>query len=701
MPVKSSHQRSRSRQDQEYDSKEILEPELEPEDELVGLIRADELVDPDTGMEFQGEMDQDEMDHKYDSDREVELMNSNDFHPDPVDVTVDIDLQLAPSLTNFHISGPDSQELEDEIEEEKADEADEIESMPPEVVVDPASSDSVSLIPYFSSPPPPPALLYPNLPLPPPPNSTLVSACASLLDVQTRHMASNAMMKDLFDLLSSRILPPGHILPSYYQAKEMVKRAVPYTVQYKEIHACINDCRLYHDDQDAFCTVQLCYECHGCKGCPASKKTQAERDKERLKNNRNITAITGKCWGGPSRSCTCPLKDRSQPCACPGKRKRKLCREPRFTKPLEQSPKDLPSSDREKLRPRKVFYSASIASHLRSLFADPETALALGRAWEYAKERSSGLAKIDTDPQYEPVAPSSNPDIDAKWTEEQRRKAKETQRDIWDSLMWKKRVLDSGFLSASEPLNVVMALSTDGVNPFGRRSVHSTWPIVGILYNYAPEVRSKFNRLLLLGLIPGPKEPANMKPYLDVIVQEINELYKNGVQVWDGYAKINRTVRVQLILVLGDGPAMSKMLNMKLGNAHAGCIQCDHKGVSQHKRTVFIGYKEYPYQNSRDKEKLKLMLGQKLRSAESLRKAAEESDLANYQNIRSNSVNHPSKLTGKLGSSAFDQLVMEERKTGEKRGFDISMAPPEPMHMIETLMPRLIQIFQGLREPIN
>jgi hypothetical protein len=294
-----------------------------------------------------------------------------------------------------------------------------------------------------------------------------------------------------------------------------------------------------------------------------------------------------------------------------------------MTVPLEQPPKDLPPIERKKLQPRKVFYSASIRDHLRALFADPDTASALGRAWEYAKERSNSLLGIDTDQQYEPVVPSSNTDFDETWTREQRRRAKETQRDIWDSLMWKKRILDSGFLSDEEPVNIVMALSSDGVNPFGRRSTHSTWPIVGILYNYAPEVRSKFNRLLLLGLIPGPKEPSNMKPYLDVIVKEINGLNERGVEVWDANAQIHRTVRVQLLLILGDGPAMSKMLNMKLGNAHAGCIQCEHRGVSQQKRTVFIGYKNYP----RNKEKLKSMLEQKLRTAESLKVAASESDV--------------------------------------------------------------------------
>lgn len=137
-----------------------------------------------------------------------------------------------------------------------------------------------------------------------------------------------------------------------------------------------------------------------------------------------------------------------------------------MTVPLEQPPKDLPPIERKKLQPRKVFYSASIRDHLRALFADPDTASALGRAWEYAKERSNSLLGIDTDQQYEPVVPSSNTDFDETWTREQRRRAKETQRDIWDSLMWKKRILDSGFLSDEEPVNIVMALSSDEVNQF-------------------------------------------------------------------------------------------------------------------------------------------------------------------------------------------------------------------------------------------
>jgi hypothetical protein len=42
--------------------------------------------------------------------------------------------------------------------------------------------------------------------------------------------------------------------------------------------------------------------------------------------------------------------------------------------------------------------------------------------------------------------------------------------DIWDSPLWQERVIESGFLSADSPLNVVISLSSDGVNPFGKRS---------------------------------------------------------------------------------------------------------------------------------------------------------------------------------------------------------------------------------------
>jgi len=92
-----------------------------------------------------------------------------------------------------------------------------------------------------------------------------------------------------------------------------------------------------------------------------------------------------------------------------------------------------------------------------------------------------------------------------------------------------------------------------------------------------------------------------------------------------------------------------------------------------------------------------------LRTAAELIAAAVSSDEFNKTG-RIESDSHPSKQSGKIGTSAFDKLVMKEINTApaigsaaayEVRSFDPNMCPPEPMHIIEGVMLRLFQTFMG------
>ena len=55
-----------------------------------------------------------------------------------------------------------------------------------------------------------------------------------------------------------------------------------------------------------------------------------------------------------------------------------------------------------------------------------------------------------------------------------------------------------------DPRNVRLAISMDGVNPFGQlRSNHSTWPITIVLYNLPPWLAIKSAHILLSTIVPG------------------------------------------------------------------------------------------------------------------------------------------------------------------------------------------------------
>lgn len=57
----------------------------------------------------------------------------------------------------------------------------------------------------------------------------------------------------------------------------------------------------------------------------------------------------------------------------------------------------------------------------------------------------------------------------------------------------------------SESCNVRLGLSSDGFNPFRTMSIlHSTWPVMMVVYNYPPWLCMKPEYTMLSLLIPGP-----------------------------------------------------------------------------------------------------------------------------------------------------------------------------------------------------
>ena len=68
-------------------------------------------------------------------------------------------------------------------------------------------------------------------------------------------------------------------------------------------------------------------------------------------------------------------------------------------------------------------------------------------------------------------------------------------------------------------------LCTDGMNPFIKeKTSYSLWPVTLSFLNLPSHVWTKFTSLM--GIIPGPREPKNVDPYLKVLVDELLDLSK-------------------------------------------------------------------------------------------------------------------------------------------------------------------------------
>ncbi|XP_026430326.1 uncharacterized protein LOC113326872 [Papaver somniferum] len=114
---------------------------------------------------------------------------------------------------------------------------------------------------------------------------------------------------------------------------------------------------------------------------------------------------------------------------------------------------------------------------------------------------------------------------------------------------------------AADPRNVRLALATDGMNPFGNMlHPHSTWPVVLINYNLPPWLCMKEENFILSMIIPGPKSPGNdIDVYLQPLIEELKELWDEGVETYDISKKENFKCRAALLGTISDFPALAML----------------------------------------------------------------------------------------------------------------------------------------------
>lgn len=129
--------------------------------------------------------------------------------------------------------------------------------------------------------------------------------------------------------------------------------------------------------------------------------------------------------------------------------------------------------------------------------------------------------------------------------------------NIHQSSAWKEWYSQSGMYHG-ESRSVSFALCTDGLNPFAHeKTQYSMWPIFLVPLNLPHSLRLKPGAMLLTGIIPGPQEPKNIDPYLDVIVDDILDLEK--VTVYDAYRNEKFTLKGNILLHILDYPGQNKV----------------------------------------------------------------------------------------------------------------------------------------------
>lgn len=83
-------------------------------------------------------------------------------------------------------------------------------------------------------------------------------------------------------------------------------------------------------------------------------------------------------------------------------------------------------------------------------------------------------------------------------------------------------------------------------------------PVFVVPYNLPPEMCMKQNNLILALVIPGPDYPGkNLNVFMQPLIDEMDDLWKNGALTYDCHNKKNFTMKATLLWTIHDFPAYS------------------------------------------------------------------------------------------------------------------------------------------------
>ena len=111
-----------------------------------------------------------------------------------------------------------------------------------------------------------------------------------------------------------------------------------------------------------------------------------------------------------------------------------------------------------------------------------------------------------------------------------------------------------------------------------RRGGPSATPILIQNFNLPPQIRTRLEHLLCLGVIPGPHQPKDFASFLAPLDVKL-ALLASGVDTFDTVSQQNFLLRAYTLFKNGDILAIEKMLNIKGHNGVHPCRSCNIEGV--------------------------------------------------------------------------------------------------------------------------
>ena len=152
--------------------------------------------------------------------------------------------------------------------------------------------------------------------------------------------------------------------------------------------------------------------------------------------------------------------------------------------------------------------------------------------------------------------------------------------DVYDGKIWKELASFHGKPFLSIPFNYALHLNVDWFQPFDHTQ-HSEGVMYLSVFNMPRRERCHEHNIILVGVIPGPKEPElHINSFLQPLVDDLKKLWK-GVQMIT-YHGVPVLVRAALLCVRCDIPAARKVSGFVGHRATMGCSRCLSSFPTEH-----------------------------------------------------------------------------------------------------------------------
>jgi len=145
--------------------------------------------------------------------------------------------------------------------------------------------------------------------------------------------------------------------------------------------------------------------------------------------------------------------------------------------------------------------------------------------------------------------------------------------DAYDGSIWKDFLIKDHSPFLSECNNYGLLLNIDWLQPY-KHTEYSVGVIYLVILNLPHSIRFKRENVILMGVIPGPREPSlSVNSYLSPLVSDLLDLWK-GVQLKQPGTDITAIFRCVLLGVACDLPAARKTCGFLSYFANLGCSRC-------------------------------------------------------------------------------------------------------------------------------